>query len=90
MSRSLFQLSRAVARGRSPTPSPKSREQILCALLGMRAAAARAGLTDMESQLRSQIRWALPIRSPNVEPDQSSGAAENEGGAIAPGEESFE
>lgn len=90
MSRSLFQLSRAVARGRSSTPGPKSREQILCALLGMRAAAARAGLTDMESQLRSQIRWALPIRFPNVESEQSSDSAEGEGEPIPPAEASFE
>ena len=56
-----FMLSRALARGRAE--APRSREEILAALLRKRAEAHRQGLSDQERKLREQIRWALPIRS---------------------------
>jgi hypothetical protein len=40
-----------------------TREQILVDLLNKRAAARRAGLTELECKLREQIRWALPLRT---------------------------
>jgi hypothetical protein len=67
MSKFLFHMTRAVSAGRSLRSRPGSREEVLRALLSMRAAAARSGLDDLESQLRSQIRWALPVRYPRDE-----------------------
>jgi hypothetical protein len=54
-----FRLSRAVARGRAGVP--RSRAEILLALLRKRAEAHRQGLGDQERRLRQQIIWALPI-----------------------------
>jgi hypothetical protein len=54
-----FTLSRALARGRAG--APRSRAEILLALLRKRAEAHRQGLGDQEKKLRDQIRWALPI-----------------------------
>jgi len=56
-----FMLSRAVARGRSG--APKSRAEILFALLRKRAEAHRQGLCDQEKKLRDQIKWALPMHA---------------------------
>jgi hypothetical protein len=62
MSRTLFKLARSMSARRAARP--RSREEILRALLGMRAAADRAGLVEVEAQLRNQIRWCLPIHYP--------------------------
>lgn len=59
-----FLLSRSLAKGRS-RPTPKSREQILAALLRKRAEAHRHGQQQQEEQLREQISWALPIQAPD-------------------------
>jgi hypothetical protein len=57
-----FMLSRALSSGRSSTP--RDRAAILAALLRKRAEAHRHGRTEQERKLREQIRWALPIESP--------------------------
>ena len=59
-----FMLSRALANGRAGKGVPRSRAEILAALLRKRAEAHRQGLSDQERKLRDQIRWALPIDSP--------------------------
>jgi hypothetical protein len=56
-----YKLSSALAKGRQPRVL--TREQILVDLLNKRAAARRAGLAELEGQLREQIRWALPLRT---------------------------
>ncbi|MGE0179366.1 MAG: hypothetical protein AB7O91_06055 [Sphingomonas sp.] len=58
-----FQLSRSIANGRRGA-APRSREQILAALLRKRAEAHRHGQAQQEQRLRDQIAWALPIRAP--------------------------
>jgi hypothetical protein len=58
-----FLLSRSLANGRSRR-TPRSREQILAALLRKRAEAHRHGRRQQEEQLREQIAWALPIHAP--------------------------
>ena len=62
-----FMLSRALAGGRADKGVPRSRAEILAALLRKRAEAHRQGLSDQERKLRDQIRWALPIH-PGEEP----------------------
>ncbi len=59
-----FILSRALANGRADRGVPKSRAEILVALLRKRAEAHRHGLDDQERRLREQIAWALPIEEP--------------------------
>jgi hypothetical protein len=72
-SRSLsFRLAKALSSGRGERKL--TRERILLDLLNKRAVARREGLTELEAQLREQIRWALPVRDP-----------EGEGGAAASG-----
>ena len=61
MSHLSFRLARAAAAGRAQR-RPLSREQILARLLAKRAAAHRAGLSDLEAKLRTQIVWSLPVR----------------------------
>jgi hypothetical protein len=56
-----FMLSRALARGRADKGVPKSRAEVLLALLRKRAAAHRLGQNAQEQRLRDQITWALPI-----------------------------
>ena len=56
-----FMLCRALAQGRADKGVPRSRAEILAALLRKRAEAHRQGLSDQEQRLRDQIRWALPI-----------------------------
>lgn len=58
-----FRLSRAVAKGRADKGVPRSRAQILVALLRKRAEAHRLGLHDHEQKLRDQITWSLPIEN---------------------------
>lgn len=55
-----YKLSAALSKGRQSRQL--TREQILVDLLNKRAAARRAGLSDLEGKLREQIRWALPLR----------------------------
>jgi hypothetical protein len=62
-----FMLWRAVAGGRAEKGVPRSRAEVLAALLRKRAEAHRQGLSDQEQKLREQIRWALPIH-PAEEP----------------------
>jgi hypothetical protein len=50
--------------GRASKGVPQSRAEVLATLLRKRAAAWQGGLIDLESQLRSQIHWALPIENP--------------------------
>ena len=61
-----FLLSRSLANGRS-RPTPRSREQILAALLRKRAEAHRHRQQRQEQHLREQIAWALPIQAPEDE-----------------------
>ena len=56
-----FRLARALDTGRAERRL--TRERILLDLLNKRAAARQAGLTELERQLREQIRWALPVHS---------------------------
>jgi len=62
-----YKLSAALAKGRQSRRL--TREQILVELLNKRAAARRAGLSDLEHKLREQIRWALPVRDASDEGD---------------------
>ena len=73
MSHMWFRLSQALSSGRKARSVPVTREMILADLLEKRATAARSGLTDLEAQLRNQIRWALPIKRPDEtgQPDES-------------------
>jgi hypothetical protein len=64
MSKMSFHFAQALNAGRTRRAAPLTRESILAGLLQKRAAAARAGLSDLEDQLRSQIRWSLPVHSP--------------------------
>ena len=59
------QLARALAAGRSEARIP-TRADILAGLLRKRCVAANAGLVDLETQLRSQILWALPMERPQA------------------------
>ena len=69
-----FMLSRAIAGGRAAKGAPRSRAEVLEALLRKRAEAHRQGLSDQESKLREQIKWALPIHAPEEPaPEPSAG-----------------
>ena len=68
MSKMSFHFAQALSAGRTRRTAPLTRESILAGLLQKRAAAAQCGLGDLEKQLRSQIRWSLPILTP---PDPS-------------------
>lgn len=71
MPNSSFMLSRALDRGRAEREVPRSRAEILAALLRKRAEAHRQGLEDQEQKLREQIKWALPINPPeSASPDR--------------------
>jgi hypothetical protein len=73
MSKMSFHFAQALSAGRTRRAVPLTRESILAGLLQKRAAAARAGLSDLEDQLRSQIRWSLPVHSPEEDrPDEAS------------------
>ncbi len=60
MSQMLLRLSRAVERGRAEPAPPPTRQQLLVRLLNKRAVANRMGATELEAQLRDQIRWSMP------------------------------
>jgi|GEM_PF-802669 len=65
MSKMSFHFAQALSAGRTRRTVPLTRESILAALLQKRAEAARCGLAELEKQLRSQIRWSLPILTPS-------------------------
>jgi len=73
MSKMSFHFARALSAGRAPRPVPLTRESILAALLRKRAEAARCGLAELERQLRSQIRWSLPILNPSAPGEDGAG-----------------
>ena len=58
-------LSGLIASGRAAKGVPKSRGEVLEALLRKRAAAWRSGFGDLEAKLRNQILWALPVEKPS-------------------------
>lgn len=55
-----LRLTRALERGRAKQP-PATRATVLATLLRNRAAAQISGAEELESMLRDQIRWSLPI-----------------------------
>ena len=72
-----FMLSRALDQGRAQREVPRSRAEILLALLRKRAEAHRRGLEDQEQKLRDQIKWALPINPPEtLSPDREAADAD--------------
>ena len=64
-------LSSLISEGRARRGIPASRGEVLAALLRKRAAAWQGGLEDLESKLRNQILWSLPVENPD-EPDDST------------------
>jgi hypothetical protein len=74
MSKMSFHFAQALDAGRTRRTAPLTRESILAGLL--QKAAARAGLSDLEDQLRSQIRWSLPVRSPAPPPEDGASPEE--------------
>ena len=70
MSRMSYRLAKAVSDGRAARGRPSSREEILSRLLMKRAMAHQAGLHELETTLRGQISWALPVRKGDAAPDQ--------------------
>jgi hypothetical protein len=52
---------RALAQGRAKPAEPPSRASLLATLLRKRATAHNVGAEELESLLRDQIRWSLPI-----------------------------
>lgn len=66
MSRLSYRFSKALAAGRHLGGRPASREEVLAKLLVKRAAAYRAGLSDLEASLRRQITWSLPIHKGEI------------------------
>jgi hypothetical protein len=74
MSRRHSDLSSLVSSGRAEKGVPKSRAEVLAALLRKRAVAWQSGLSDLEARLRNQISWSLPIERPDEgPPDAPSG-----------------
>ena len=74
MSRRHSDLSSLVSSGRAEKGVPKSRAEVLAALLRKRAVAWQSGLSDLEARLRNQISWSLPIERPDERaPDAPSG-----------------
>ena len=65
MPRRYSDLSSLVSSGRAGKGVPKSRAEVLAALLRKRAAAWQNGLSDLEARLRNQISWSLPIEKPD-------------------------
>jgi hypothetical protein len=69
-----FKLSRAINQGRADKGVPKSRAEILVALLRKRAEAHRQGLDEQERSLRAQIKWSLPIQDGEEPPEPPKAA----------------
>ncbi len=59
-----LKFARALSRGRASPPAPDTRANLLLTLLRKRAAAHNVGACELEAMLRDQIRWALPMASP--------------------------
>lgn len=57
-------LASLISSGRAGRGVPRSRAEILAALLRKRAAAWQNGMSDLEASLRNQIGWSLPIEKP--------------------------
>lgn len=71
MSRLSHRFAKALSEGRKLRWRPQSREQILARLLIKRAEAKQAGLDKLETSLRQQIRWSLPMQRVEKEPGES-------------------
>ena len=65
MSRRHSDLSGLISAGRAAKGVPKSRAEVLAALLRKRAVAWQNGMSDLEARLRNQISWSLPIEKPD-------------------------
>ena len=81
MSRRYSDLSGLVSAGRAEKGVPRSRAEVLAALLRKRAAAWQSGMPDLEARLRNQISWSLPSETPGEpEPDSppESSPAQND------------
>ena len=65
MAKKVKDLSSLVSEGRVGKGVPHSREEVLAALLRKRAAAWQSGFDELESKLRNQILWSLPIETPD-------------------------
>lgn len=78
-------LSSLIASGRAEKGVPKSRGEVLEALLRKRAAAWRSGFDDLEAKLRNQILWSLPVEKPGDAPGAAAAdpANDDEGPAAA-------
>ena len=74
MSRRHSDLSSLVSAGRADKGVPRSRAEVLAALLRKRAVAWQSGLSDLEARLRNQISWSLPIERPDEEARRGEGA----------------
>ena len=68
-------LSSLISSGRAEKGVPKSRAEVLAALLRKRAVAWQSGLSDLEARLRNQISWSLPIERPD---ESAPDAAQND------------
>ena len=62
MARRPIDLSQAMAKARG---APHSRAAVLNRLLRRRAHAQQIGDIETEARLREQIRWSLPMQSPD-------------------------
>ena len=74
MSKPIHDLSSLISAGRAGKGIPANRSEVLAALLRKRAAAWRSGLSELESRLRNQILWSLPVESPADEEPAAAGA----------------
>ena len=71
-------LSSLIASGRAEKGVPKSRGEVLEALLRKRAAAWRSGFGDLEAKLRNQILWSLPVEKPAETPGATAADPAND------------
>ena len=60
--------SQALSQGRRSERPVVSRESLLATLLRKRATAHSLGAAELETLLRDQIRWALPMRTGEITP----------------------
>jgi hypothetical protein len=77
MSRRYSDLSGLISSGRAEKGVPKSRAEILAALLRKRAAAWQNGMSDLEATLRNQISWSLPIEKPAESEDEADDSSDS-------------
>ena len=78
MSRRHSDLSGLISAGRAAKGVPKSRAEVLAALLRKRAVAWQNGMSDLEARLRNQISWSLPIETPSEPEPSDPPSAEND------------